>query len=169
MLRSKFNRTRTVGYGASPRPGANPQLSVERFLQDDPGFIRDMFWSDGMVQVFRHWQMDFAPDDAQDDAGAREQLGELLIDAARRRVQTGAGLASFLAGGLDDRLTAALVRRCSETPPASLAIAFEEAPADGRANLHRHTGHFSDTRGTADGDAHGSAVRKRLERRIRTG
>jgi asparagine synthase (glutamine-hydrolysing) len=106
-----------------------PRTIFRHIFELPPGY--SLHWSDGVMQVFRHWQFDFAPDEAQHDAGAEEQLGDLLTDATRLRVQFGGGAASCLTGRLDSLLTEALVSQCSETPPAPLSIPFNDFQAAG--------------------------------------
>jgi asparagine synthase (glutamine-hydrolysing) len=105
-----------------------PRTIIQNVFELPPGM--SLYWSDGALSIFRHWQIDFAPDDSQDDAAARERLCDLLADAARLRLWTRSPVATFAGGGLDSLLTTALVGRASDAAPAPLAVTFDESDSD---------------------------------------
>jgi asparagine synthase (glutamine-hydrolysing) len=104
-----------------------PRTILRGVYELPPGF--SLFWSDGALQVFRHAQLDFRPDEAQDDALVQERLNELLTDAVRVRLRDSRHVATQASGSFDDLLTAALVARCSESVPAPLELDFDDRAA----------------------------------------
>jgi asparagine synthase (glutamine-hydrolysing) len=109
------------------RSALPPRTIFRNIFELPPGF--SLHWSDGVVQVFRHWQVAFDPDLAQDDRDAEERLAELLTDATRLRLRSEARVATVAEPDLASWLTAALADRSGETAAAGLATSFEASSA----------------------------------------
>src|SRR5262249_23103893 len=92
-----------------------------------PGF--SLYWSDGALQVFRHAQIDFRPDETQNNAHIQEELEALLRDAVRRRLRNSRRVATRDDGSFASLLTSALVARVSESAPPPLELIFDDVAA----------------------------------------
>jgi asparagine synthase (glutamine-hydrolysing) len=110
------------------RAALPPRTMFRHVFELPPGM--SLYWQDGALTVFRHWQIDFAPDERQDDPLARESLCDLLTDATRIRLPDCPPVATHAGGCVASLLTTALVGRTSDAAPAPLAINFDE-PDDG--------------------------------------
>src|SRR5262245_53625163 len=101
-----------------------PRTILQGVYELPPGF--SLYWSDGALQVFRHAQIDFHPDEAQNDAHVQEELEALLRDAVRRRLRDSRHVATRDDGSFESLLTAALVAGVSESAPAPLELIFDD-------------------------------------------
>lgn len=90
---------------------------------------------DGAITISRYWSLAF-PAAGQEQAislqAAAEQLRSLLADAARLRLRADVQVGSYLSGGLDSTLIAALIRECFPENLVTFSIAFEEQAFDER-------------------------------------
>lgn len=103
-----------------------------------------LYWSDGALRVFRHWQLDFgAPRFAGDECEAQEQLLALITESTRRWL-AGCETPGVLADSLAGRLIAESTRRCGGVDfvgirephvalPKSYDASCENAPPPGAA------------------------------------
>ncbi len=123
------------------RAALPPRTILRNVFMLPPGF--SLHWSDGTVQVFRHWQIEFWPDLAQEDRAAEERLAELLIDATKMRLRSDGRVATSAEANLASWLTSALVERCGETASPGLAVAFDRAADDGQAKADDRVLHCS--------------------------
>jgi asparagine synthase (glutamine-hydrolysing) len=110
------------------RAAVPPRTLFRHVFELPPGM--SLYWQDGALTVFRHWQIDFSPDERQDDAVARESLCELLTDATQIRLLEQPPVATHSGPGVAPLLTTALVGRASDAAPAPLAVTFDEPDED---------------------------------------
>ena len=84
----------------------------------------------------RYWGLAFPEAGGEDrlsEDEAAEQLRELLSDAARLRLRADVQVGSYLSGGLDSTLIAALIRQHTPEALCTFSIAFEESAFDERS------------------------------------
>lgn len=75
-----------------------------------------------------YWELKFQPaSNLPDEVEVVEHLGELLLEAVRRRLIADVPLGAFLSGGLDSSTIVALMAQLSEQPVQTFAIGFEES------------------------------------------
>ena len=108
-----------------------PRTIFKDILELPPGHF--MRVRAGSLTVQRYWKLAFPPagEEAQmtrDEAA--EQLRALLSDATRLRLRADVTVGSYLSGGLDSTLIAALIRQHTPESLCTFSIAFEEAAFD---------------------------------------
>ena len=113
-------------------------LAQHTFLQDilqlPPGHFMQVRPDSSTLS--RYWDLTFpqAGDEAQiSEQEAAEQLRALLSDATRLRLRADVPVGSYLSGGLDSTLIAALIRQHTPEALCTFSIAFEESAFDERA------------------------------------
>ncbi len=83
----------------------------------------------------RYWQLEFPPageEEPLDIAQAAHRLRELLADATRLRLRADVEVGSYLSGGIDSTMIAALIRRRTPASLCTFSIAFTEPAFDER-------------------------------------
>ena len=98
------------------------------------------------VSETTYWQLDYhesAPD--QDEKLLTEELASLLTDAVRIRLRSDVPVGAYLSGGLDSSLTAALIRRHSDTLLETFSVTFEDREFD-ESNYQRAVAEHIGTR-----------------------
>lgn len=91
---------------------------------------------EGSLTIHRYWSLTFPEDTDQADISeeeAAEHLRELLSDATRLRLRADVTVGSYLSGGIDSTLIAALIRRHTPETLCTFSIAFEDPAFDERA------------------------------------
>lgn len=87
----------------------------------------------GKIRCERYWNLPFTHAGearAIDEDTQKEQLLALLSDATRIRLRADVPVGSYLSGGLDSSLIAALIRRESSVSLRTFSIGFEDAEFD---------------------------------------
>jgi asparagine synthase (glutamine-hydrolysing) len=111
-----------------------PRTAFQGILQLPPGHY--MMVRTGCCKPSRYWGLTFPEAGAEQrisEQQAAEQLRELLSDATRLRLRADVTVGSYLSGGLDSTLIAALIRRHTPAALCTFSIAFEEPAFDERA------------------------------------
>ena len=111
------------------------------------------------MKISRYWSLDYPDrnDDAVmvDEDEAAEALEALLLDATQLRIQADVPVGTYLSGGLDSSLIAALAQPITQGELHSFSVAFDHADYD-ESHFQRivaqalHTHHHSITCGTDD-------------------
>jgi asparagine synthase (glutamine-hydrolysing) len=113
-----------------------PKTVFENILELPPGHCLTL--RNGTMKVRPYWQLDYSPACAESGAKSEreyaERLLELLIDATRLRLRADVPVGAYLSGGLDSSVIAAVVRKFTETPLETFAVAFEDAEFDESAH-----------------------------------
>ncbi len=110
-----------------------PRTAFEEVRELPPGhYLRA---SEDAFPLTRYWSLTFPP--AGEELGltedeAAEELRALLGDATRLRLRADVPVGSYLSGGLDSTLVAALARQHIPQTLCTFSIAFEEAAFDER-------------------------------------
>jgi asparagine synthase (glutamine-hydrolysing) len=84
----------------------------------------------------RYWHLPFpsaGSEETMSEQGAAERLRTLLSDATRLRLRADVQVGSYLSGGLDSTLIAALIREHTPEALCTFSIAFQEAAFDERS------------------------------------
>ena len=97
----------------------------------------------------RYWEIPFQPEASYPEHNAegrneqryKEELFSLLTDATRLRIRADVPVGTYLSGGLDSTVTAALMRRCSAANLESFSATFED-PAYDESSLQREAVDF---------------------------
>ncbi len=114
----------------APQP---PRTAFEGVWELPPGhFLRAS--GDGLA-VQRYWRLTFPRAGAElrmSEEEAAEELRALLADATRLRLRADVPVGSYLSGGLDSTLVAALARQHIPHTLCTFSIAFEERAFDER-------------------------------------
>ena len=112
-----------------------PRTIFEEVLELPPGHY--LLARDGEVTVKRYWELSFPEfDRAQPAADGKsvdawlDELGELLIDAARIRLRADVPVGAYLSGGLDSSLIASVIRNFTTNRLDTFSIAFDDANFD---------------------------------------
>lgn len=114
-----------------------PRTILRNVFELPPG--HSLYWSEGALQVFRHWQLDFgAPPLAGDEREAEARLGALLADAAARPTQSAGPLGALVEGGLAALLSSEFARRAGGGPVNVWSLDFAESDAKTGA-LEQHS------------------------------
>jgi asparagine synthase (glutamine-hydrolysing) len=87
------------------------------------------------VEVRRYWKLEFpdaaeAPDTNRDEAGIVEEVRALLTDATRIRLRSDVPVGSYLSGGLDSSLVAAMARSFVSDRLRTFSVRFDTAEFD---------------------------------------
>jgi len=117
-----------------------PRSAFRGVAQLPPGGL--LVWEDGALVARRTWwEPDVGP--GAGDAGAEAaagaaapapgELDELLADAVRLRLRADVPVGTYLSGGLDSSLIAALAQRASDHELRTFSVAFHDARYDERA------------------------------------
>ena len=85
---------------------------------------------DGELTVQRYWSPVFSTADDHGREEYRERLLQLLTDAVRLRLRAEVPVGVYLSGGLDSTVTAALIKKCSDTPLRTFSIGFVDSNYD---------------------------------------
>ena len=95
----------------------------------------------GELEERRYWDLSFPADGeerrSENPATMAEELGACLERAVRRRLVADAGVATYLSGGIDSALIAALARRHATVPIPAFSIGFEREGPDERVRSAR--------------------------------
>lgn len=86
-------------------------------------------WRDGVVDLQRYWQLDYAPMGTKSSvstAALGEQLREQLLEATKIRMVSERPLGAFLSGGLDSSAVVAAMARSSTSRVSTFSIGFKE-------------------------------------------
>lgn len=87
------------------------------------------------VAVKRYWRLSFPEENGYDDRGIdyyRKRLGELLFDAVTLRLRADVPVASYLSGGIDSSVIAALVKKYHNNDLVTFSVAFADEQFDER-------------------------------------
>jgi asparagine synthase (glutamine-hydrolysing) len=87
------------------------------------------------VEVRRYWRLEFpdaadAADEKHDEAGIVEEVRALLTDATRIRLRSDVPVGSYLSGGLDSSLVAAMARGFVSDRLRTFSVRFDDAEFD---------------------------------------
>ncbi len=106
-----------------------------------PGHVA--VYQDDKLDVQPYWQPDFARETDLREAECAERLDELLTDAVRLRLISDVPLGTFLSGGVDSSLVAALAQRVSQGNTRTFSIGFPVPEHDERLHARRVSEHLS--------------------------
>jgi len=109
---------RTIFSGISELPPAHSMIACE-----------------GNVEIKRYWSLEFpdaadARDESRDDAAIVEEVRALLTDATRIRLRSNVPVGSYLSGGLDSSLVAAIARGFVPGQLRTFSVRFDTAEFD---------------------------------------
>ena len=112
-----------------------PRTIFQDILELPPGHFMQV--RDGPHTISRYWGLTFPEAGTEEQISedeAAEQLRALLSDATRLRLRADVTVGSYLSGGLDSTLIAALIRQHTAVDGAlcTFSIAFEEPAFDER-------------------------------------
>ncbi len=89
---------------------------------------------DGNVTVRPYWQLEFPDagdaDDARDEATVAEEVRALLIDATRIRLRSDVPVGSYLSGGLDSSVVAAIAAKLAPERLRTFSVRFDDPEFD---------------------------------------
>jgi asparagine synthase (glutamine-hydrolysing) len=111
-----------------------PRTAFQGIMELPPGHYMQV--RAGACTLSRYWGLTFPEAGSErqiSEDEAAEQLRELLSDATRLRLRADVQVGSYLSGGLDSTLIAALIRQHTPESLCTFSIAFEEAAFDERA------------------------------------
>jgi len=112
-----------------------PRTIFENILELPPGHY--MQARAESLAISRYWGLSFPEAGAEEQMTkdeAAEQLRAHLSDATRLRLRADVTVGSYLSGGLDSTLIAALIRQHTPEALCTFSIAFEEAAFDERSH-----------------------------------
>ena len=116
----------------------------QNVLQLPPG--HSMTVEDGRVNVYPYWDLRFAP--TEDTEGKENQLAEellhLLRDAVRIRLRSDVPVGSYLSGGLDSAIIAALAKDLVGDRLRTFSVGFADAEFD-ESDYQREASQFLNT------------------------
>jgi asparagine synthase (glutamine-hydrolysing) len=110
-----------------------PRTSFQGILELPPG--HHLQARRGSVTLSRYWHLSFPPSDREERISIEEasaQLRDLLSDATRLRLRADVPVGSYLSGGLDSTMIAALIRQHTPGSLCTYSVAFEEPDFDER-------------------------------------
>jgi len=110
-----------------------PRTIFQDIVELPPGHF--MLVRPGSRTLTRYWGLTFPPAGEEmhiSKEEAAERLRDLLFDATRLRLRADVPVGSYLSGGLDSTLIAALIREYTPETLCTFSIAFEEAAFDER-------------------------------------
>ncbi len=89
---------------------------------------------DGNVSVRPFWQLEFpdagAVEDTRDEATIAEEVRALLVDATRIRLRSDVPVGSYLSGGLDSSVVAAIAARLAPERLRTFSVRFDDPEFD---------------------------------------
>lgn len=92
---------------------------------------------EGQVVVDRYWQLDFAEAAGRSEADALDEFEHLLVDATQIRLRADVPVGAYLSGGLDSSVTAAVIRRHTQSRLDTFSISFADPHYDESAFQRR--------------------------------
>lgn len=124
-------------------PGFNPQVSTQATREyfalgyiPGPHSIYEsvyklppahyLIFEKGALRIERYWKLEFTPKLVGSEGELRECLLEQLDDAVRIRLVSDVPFGTFLSGGLDSSIVAALMARHMSSPVKAFTIGFSE-------------------------------------------
>jgi len=113
-----------------------PRTIFQSILELPPGHYMRVRGQPEACTPIRYWSLTFPEAGAEGQLAGEEaagQLRDLLSDAARLRLRADVQVGSYLSGGLDSTLIAALIRQHTPDSLCTFSIAFEEATFDERS------------------------------------
>ncbi len=111
-----------------------PRTTFQNILELPPGHYMQVRADSATLS--RYWSLTFPQAGAEErisEEEAVEQLRYLLSDATRLRLRADVTVGSYLSGGIDSTLIAALIRQHTPESLCTFSIAFEEPAFDERA------------------------------------
>ncbi len=117
-----------------------PRTAYRDIRQVQPGHC--LVWENGTLRTTCYWRPQFG--ETLEDIGPEEaasELGTLLEDAVRLRLNSDVPLGAFLSGGVDSGAVAALMRRQASTRIKTFCLAYRDEPRGrfrGKAEDRRH-------------------------------
>jgi asparagine synthase (glutamine-hydrolysing) len=113
-----------------------PRTTFQSILELPPGHYMHVRGQPDACTPVRYWSLTFPEAGAEGQLAGEEaagQLRDLLSDAARLRLRADVQVGSYLSGGLDSTLIAALIRQHTPDSLCTFSIAFEESTFDERS------------------------------------
>ena len=109
-----------------------PRTAFKSISELEPG--TSLVIKDGRMETRRYWQLDY-PDIADlrlqpDQRQAEEELRALLLDATRLRMRADVPVGSYLSGGLDSSLIAALAAPMAPAGLNTFSVTFDSVEHD---------------------------------------
>lgn len=108
-----------------------PRTAFRNIRQLPPGHSAVL--ENGHLRVWRYWSLEFAPDAElawEREDKLRDELLALLLDATRIRLRSDVPVGTYLSGGLDSTLIAALTRRLVGDRLRTFSVSFDDAEFD---------------------------------------
>ena len=107
-----------------------PRTAFRDIHQLAPG--HSLAVEDGRVRVCRYWRPDFPMETEgnRNEGRLREELVELLGDAARLRLRSDVPVGAYLSGGLDSAVVAGLAKQTVGHGLQTFSISFDDAEFD---------------------------------------
>lgn len=109
-----------------------PRTAFRNIFELEPAHM--MVCDANGIKISRYWSLDYPErnDDAvmTDEDEAAEALEALLLDATRLRIQADVPVGTYLSGGLDSSLIAALAQPITQGELHSFSVAFDDADYD---------------------------------------
>lgn len=90
-------------------------------------------YQDGQLEVRPYWQPDFNVERSIAERDAIEQVRELLESSVHLRMQSDVPLGTFLSGGVDSSLIAAIMQKHADQPIKTFSIGFPITEYDERS------------------------------------
>lgn len=81
----------------------------------DPGSFLKINLEDGKFKEEKYWAFEFAQDDAMDEKKSGPELLERLKDSVKHHMVSDVSVGSFLSGGIDSSIIAALMKKASDS------------------------------------------------------
>lgn len=107
----------------------SPRSTFKGIHELPPGHY--LLAKDGQITIKPYWQLDFCEDTPRrSDGEYLEEIEALLVDSARIRLRADVPVGAYLSGGLDSSLTAAIIRKYTDTPLDTFSIAFSDPDFD---------------------------------------
>lgn len=109
-----------------------PRTAFRNIFELEPAHM--MICDAGRIKISRYWSLDYPDrnDDAviTDEDEAAEALEALLLDATQLRIQADVPVGTYLSGGLDSSLIAALAKPLTQGELYSFSVKFDHADYD---------------------------------------
>lgn len=120
----------------------SPRTMFQNIVELPPGHWLRV--QDGKWETQAYWRLDFtAPaSPVRDENPYREELSELLGDAACIRLRADVPVAAYLSGGLDSAVIAALVKKYAGRRLNTFSIAFTDPEFDERSYQEKMAAHL---------------------------
>lgn len=107
-----------------------PSRTVFQGIQQLPA-AHSMTVKAGVCRVWRYWDLDFSTQsDSRSVADWESELLSLLTDAVRVRLRSDVPVGSYLSGGLDSTITAALAKQLNRDRICTFSVEFAENEFD---------------------------------------